>query len=125
MMLCPRRERSNVTGTRGLALLLLVVVANLMPAWTFAQHGPTEGIVRAVGVQQGTLLLETGERYVLAAVDPDATVDSPLGETRSLGDLHRGDVVEFRVESFAGMLIVYELHVVTLAFGDATGGREH
>jgi hypothetical protein len=52
----------------------------------------------------------------LAAVDPDATIDSLLGGTRSLGDLHSGDAVEYRAESFAGMLILREVHVVSGSF---------
>jgi hypothetical protein len=79
---------------------------------TLAQHGPTEGVVLSVAVQQGTLLLQTSEGYLLVAVDPDATIDDSLNGTASLGDLHMGDVVEYRAESFAGMLIVNELHVL-------------
>jgi hypothetical protein len=114
-------ESGTLRRTRGLVLVLALVLAHLTAASSFAQHDLAEGVVLAVGVQQGTLLVETQEGYLLAAVDPDAAMDGPLGGTSSLGDLHSGDVVEFRAEAFAGMLIVRELHVLS---GDATPRHE-
>src|SRR5262249_50636613 len=96
----------------GAVVLVLTVLVTLSPTSTLAQHGPTEGVVVAVGVQQRTLLLETREGYILAAVDPDASIDSPFSGTKILGDLPIGDVIEYRAESFGGMLIMRELHVL-------------
>jgi hypothetical protein len=106
-------ESSIASLTHGVVVVLvLTLLVSLNSTSTLAQHQSTEGLVLAVGVQQGTLLIETRAGYVLAAVDPYAAIDSPLNGTRSLGDLHVGDLVEYRAESFAGMLIVRELHVV-------------
>ncbi len=98
---------------------LVLVFGGLVPVTVGAgQLTSAEGVVLEVGWQQGTVLLETEGVVSLAAVDPDATIDDPLGAIRGLSDLHPGDVVEYRAESFRGMLIVRELRVISISWGE-------
>ncbi len=83
-----------------------------------AQRVSTEGVVLAVGWQQGTLLLETARGFSLVAVDPAAKIEDPLGVIQRLSDLQPGDMVEYSAESFGGMLIARELRVVSVSFSD-------
>jgi hypothetical protein len=64
------------------------------------------------------MLLETHEGFSLVAVDPAAKIEDRLGTTRSLTDLQPGDVVEYRIEPFAGIPIAEEIHVLSGSISD-------
>ena len=103
-------------GTRLVSSLTLVL--NGMLTLAMAQHLFAEGRILAVGWQQGTVLLETHKGFSLVAVDPAAKIEDRLGTGRSLTDLQPGDVVECRIEPFAGIPIAEEIHVLSGSLGD-------
>jgi len=98
--------------------LIVTLVLNGMLALAMAQHLFAEGRILAVGWQQGTVLLETHKGFSLVAVDPAAKIEDRLGTGRSLTDLQPGDVVECRIEPFAGIPIAEEIHVLSGSLGD-------
>jgi len=98
--------------------LIVTLVLNGMLTLAIAQHLFAEGRILAVGWQQGTVLLETHKGFSLVAVDPAAKIEDRLGTGRSLTDLQPGDVVECRIEPFAGIPIAEEIHVLSGALGD-------
>jgi hypothetical protein len=98
--------------------LIVTLVLNAMLTLASAQHLFVEGRILAVGSQQGTVLLETHEGFSLVAVDPAAKIEDRPGTSRSLTDLQPGDVVEYRIERFAGILIAEEIHVISGSFSD-------
>ncbi len=80
------------------------------------QRVSAQGVVVAVGWQDGTLLLETPEGFPLLVLDVAVNIRDPLGIIRALGDFQAGDVVEYWAESFKGMLIAQELRVISVSF---------
>ena len=110
----PRRTTMTLTSCG----LIVTLVLNGMLTLAMAQHLFAEGRILAVGWQQGTVLLETHKGFSLVAVDPAAKIEDRLGTGRSLTDLQPGDVVECRIEPFAGIPIAEEIHVLSESLGD-------
>jgi len=88
----------------------------LSPSAAIGQRVSAQGVVVAVGWQNGTLLLETPEGFPLLVLDEAVNIRDPLGTIRALGDFHAGDVVEYWAESFKGMLIAQELRLISVSF---------
>jgi hypothetical protein len=98
--------------------LIVTLVLNAMLTLASAQHRFAEGRILAVGSEQGMVLLETHEGFSLVAVDPAAKIEDQLGTSRNLTELQPGDVVEYRIERFAGILIAEEIHVISGSLSD-------
>ena len=88
----------------------------LSPSAAMGQRVSAQGVVVSVGWQDGTLLLETPERFPLLVLDVAVNIRDPLGIIRVLGDFQAGDVVEYWAESFKGMLIAQELRLISVSF---------
>lgn len=86
------------------------------PSTAMGQRVSAQGVVVSVGWQDGTLLLETPERFPLLVLDVAVNIRDPLGIIRVLGDFQAGDVVEYWADSFKGMLIAQELRVISVSF---------
>jgi hypothetical protein len=86
------------------------------PAWSDEQPDltaiPVGGEVLAVGVEDGTLLLDGEHGLKLLVVHPDAEIrDFRWRTVRSLACLRPGDLVEYTTELRAGLSLISRLVV--------------
>ena len=102
-----------MTRQRVLLLFLAWGLGALAPE-AMAQHREA-GMVVSNAWEDGTVLLETDDSFRLVVVDPATGSRSAGGRVLRLQEIRPGDLVEYVLESHAGMWLTTGLRVVPLA----------